>query len=37
MNLLNRIRASLLAGQHGHPTGLVGRILGEQMVRQHVP
>src|SRR5712692_6991913 len=37
MNLLNRIGASLLAGQHGHPTGLVGRLLGEQMVRQHMP
>lgn len=37
MNLLNHIRASLLAGQHGHPTGLVGRMLGEQMIRQHVP
>ena len=37
MNLINHIRASLLAGQHGHPRGIVGRILGEQMVRQHVP
>jgi len=37
MNLLKRIRASLLAGQHGHPTGLIGRLLGEQMVRQHMP
>jgi ubiquinone/menaquinone biosynthesis C-methylase UbiE len=37
MNLLNRIGASLLAGQHGHPTGIVGRVLGEQMVRQHMP
>lgn len=36
MNLLNRIGASFLAGQHGHPTGLVGRMLGEQMVRQHM-
>lgn len=37
MNLLNRVRDSLLVGQHGHPTGLVGRLIGEQMVRQHVP
>ncbi|MDQ2905399.1 MAG: class I SAM-dependent methyltransferase [Chloroflexota bacterium] len=37
MNLLNRIGASLLAGQHGHPTGIVGYMLGEQMVRQHMP
>jgi hypothetical protein len=37
MNPLNRIKASLLVGQHGHPTGLVGRMLGEKMVRQHVP
>lgn len=37
MNLLNRVRASLLAGQAGHPRGLVGRIVGEQMVRQHIP
>ena len=37
MNLLNRARASLLDGQHGHPRGLVGRLLGEQMVRQHIP
>ncbi|MDQ2716290.1 MAG: class I SAM-dependent methyltransferase [Chloroflexota bacterium] len=37
MNLLNRIKASLLAGQHGHPTGIVGYMLGEQMVRQHMP
>lgn len=37
MNLLNRIGAPLLVGQHGHPRGLVGRMLGEQMVRQHVP
>ncbi len=37
MNLLERVKTSLLAGQHGHPTGLVGRMLGEQMVRQHVP
>jgi ubiquinone/menaquinone biosynthesis C-methylase UbiE len=37
MNLLNHVKASLLAGQHGYPTGLVGRMLGEQMVRQHVP
>jgi ubiquinone/menaquinone biosynthesis C-methylase UbiE len=37
MNLLNRIGAPLLAGQHGHPRGIVGRLLGEQMVRQHMP
>ncbi|MBA2285446.1 MAG: class I SAM-dependent methyltransferase [Ktedonobacteraceae bacterium] len=37
MNLLNRIKVSLLAGQHGHPTGIVGYMLGEQMVRQHIP
>ena len=36
MNLLNRIGAPLLAGQHGHPRGIVGRLLGEQMVRQHM-
>lgn len=35
MNPFSRIRASLLAGQHCHPRGLVGRMLGEQMVRQH--
>lgn len=37
MNPLNRVKAALLDGQHGHPRGLVGRLLGEQMVRQHVP
>jgi ubiquinone/menaquinone biosynthesis C-methylase UbiE len=37
MNLINRIGASLLDGQHGHPTGFVGRMLGERMVRQHTP
>ena len=37
MNLLGRMRASLLDGQSGHPTGIVGRMLGEQMVRQHRP
>src|SRR5258708_17459950 len=37
MNLLGRIGASLLDGQSGHPTGIVGRMLGEQMVRQHMP
>jgi len=36
MNLLNRIGSPLLAGQHGHPRGIVGRLLGEQMVRQHM-
>ena len=37
MNVLSRVKSSLLAGQHGHPRGVMGRILGEQMVRQHVP
>lgn len=37
MNLRKRIEAVVLAGQHGHPTGMVGRMLGERMVRQHVP
>ena len=37
MNVINHIKASLLDGQHGHPKGIVGRILGEQMVRQHMP
>ncbi len=37
MDFFNNIKAALLAGQHGHPRGLVGRLLGEQMVRQHVP
>ncbi|MHB8597602.1 MAG: class I SAM-dependent methyltransferase [Ktedonobacteraceae bacterium] len=37
MNLIKRIEASLLAGQHGHPSGIIGRMLGEQMVRQHMP
>lgn len=35
--IFKRIEASLLAGQHGHPTGMIGRMLGERMVRQHVP
>lgn len=37
MNVFKRIEASLLAGQHGHPTGMIGRMLGEKMVRQHAP
>jgi ubiquinone/menaquinone biosynthesis C-methylase UbiE len=37
MNLLTRIETSIFAGHYGHPTGIVGRILGEKMVRQHVP
>jgi len=37
MSMIDHIKASLLAGQHGHPRGIVGYILGEQMVRQHVP
>ncbi len=36
MNLMNRINDFLLTGQYGHPRGIVGRVLGEQMVRQHV-
>ena len=37
VSLINRIKELLLTGQYGHPKGIVGRILGEQMVRQHVP
>ena len=37
MNLMNRVKSSLLTGQYGHPRGIVGRVLGEQMVRQHMP
>ncbi len=37
MNVINHIKNSLLDGQHGHPKGIVGYMLGEQMVRQHVP
>ncbi|MEO8971589.1 MAG: class I SAM-dependent methyltransferase [Ktedonobacteraceae bacterium] len=37
MNLIKSIQTSLLAGQHGHPRGIVGHMLGERMVRQHVP
>lgn len=37
MNLKKRIKAVLMDGQHGHPRGIVGRMLGEQMVRQHIP
>ena len=37
MNLKKRIESALLKGQHGHPQGIVGRMLGEQMVRQHIP
>lgn len=37
MNLIKSIGTSLLAGQHGHPKGIVGRMLGERMVRQHRP
>lgn len=36
MNLINRIGASLLDSQHSHPRGIVGRMLGERMVRQHM-
>lgn len=35
--MIQRVKASLLAGQHGHPKGIVGYVLGEQMVRQHIP
>ena len=34
--MINRIKTSLLSGQHGHPKGIIGYLLGEQMVRQHV-
>ncbi len=37
MNLIKRIETSLLTGQHGHPRGVIGRMLGERMVRQHIP
>jgi len=37
MNLKKRIKAVLMDGQHGHPRGIIGRMLGEQMVRQHIP
>lgn len=37
MKLIKRIGASLLDGQHSHPTGLIGYLLGEQMIRQHMP
>ena len=37
MNLLNRIETAIFNGHYGHPTGIVGRVLGEKMVRQHVP
>ncbi len=37
MNLIKSIQTTLLDGQHGHPRGIVGRLLGEQMVRQHIP
>lgn len=37
MNLKKRIEATLLKGQHGHPRGIIGRMLGEQMVHQHIP
>ena len=36
MNIINHIKASLLDGQHGHPKGIIGYMLGELMVRQHV-
>lgn len=37
VGLKKRIEATLLKGQHGHPRGIIGRMLGEQMVRQHIP
>lgn len=37
MGLVKHVKAALLDGQYGHPKGLVGWILGEQMVRQHIP
>jgi ubiquinone/menaquinone biosynthesis C-methylase UbiE len=37
MNLKKRIESALLDGQHGHPRGVIGRMLGERMVRQHMP
>jgi len=37
MNLIQRVKTFLLAGQPGHPKGIVGYVLGEQMVRQHRP
>ena len=37
MELVNRVKTYLLGGQHGHPRGIIGYMLGEQMVRQHVP
>jgi ubiquinone/menaquinone biosynthesis C-methylase UbiE len=36
-NLLNRMRDAVLDDQYAHPTGLVGRWLGERMARQHLP
>ena len=36
MNPINHIKNTLLAGQHGHPKGIVGYLLGEQMVHQHI-
>ncbi len=36
-NLLNRLRDAVLDDQYAHPTGLVGRWLGQRMARQHLP
>ncbi len=36
MKLIDGVKAFLLAGQHGHPRGIIGYMLGEQMVRQHM-
>ncbi len=35
MNVIQRTKAFLLDGQYGHPTGIIGYLLGEQMVLQH--
>jgi ubiquinone/menaquinone biosynthesis C-methylase UbiE len=37
MGLVQQVKAALLDGQYGHPRGMIGRLLGEQMVRQHMP
>ena len=37
MDLIKRVKSLLLAGQHGHPKGIIGHMLGKQMVRQHIP
>lgn len=37
MSLLTSVKSSLFQGQEGRPSGLVGHLVGERMVRQHVP